>query len=196
MKTGLTADEQGLAKAMRLALEPNERELAEESFSELVKRLLGRDTMSVKVPSPAPEPTPQVVEQKDIFAAIIEGMRITAASPQSKRTSELQAWLGDTELPAKNWRDINAGLVEAMILLNRKDFVVSRGYVSPNDQRAKADGSLYPKHAYRKLSDGSFLFLHSSANSHIQRSRGMLRELGVALKTLHVAYRNETFDLP
>ena len=84
-----------------------------------------------------------------------------------------------------------------MILLGRKKFVEDKGYIFPTNQsRAKRDGSLYPPHAYRQLSDGSFLFLHESANNHLQRSRRMLEELEVAPRTLRVVYRSDTFYLP
>ena len=197
MKTGLTADEQGLAKAIRLALEPNERELAEESFADLAERLLGIATVSVSLSKPEPEPEPAATEQKDIFAAIVEGVRKTAPNQRGNRSSDLQAWLGDTELKATSWRDINSGIVEAMIVLGRKSFVSSRGYISPNNQaRVKGDGTLYPASAYRQLSDGDFLFLHDGASSHMQKSRHMLRELGVPYGTLRVCYREDTIYLP
>ena len=193
LREGFTKDEKGLKKAMQLTLEPNERELAEASFTELAKHLLGIDAAPV---TPEPESEPEKTAEQYVLAAITDGMRVTTSNTRSKHVWELRAWLGEVELPVKNWRDINAGIVEVMILLGRRDFVSSRGYVSPSDQRAKSDGSLYPKHAHRKLSDGSFLFLHTSANSHLQQSRKMLKELGVPPKTLHITYRDKTFYLP
>jgi len=191
----LTADEQGLAKAMRLALEPNERELAEESFTDLAERLLGIATVSLSPPKPEPEPV--ATEQKDVFTAIVEGIRRTTPNQRGNRSSDLQAWLGETELEATSWRDINSGIVEAMIVLGRKSFVSSRGYISPNNRsRAKGDGTLYPTSAYRRLSDGDFLFLHDGASGHIQKSRRMLKELGVPYGTLRVCYREDTLYLP
>ena len=193
MQTGFTADEKGLARAIQLTLEPNERDLAEASFAELAKQLLGIDLPTTK-PSPDPEPLP--VEQ-DAVGAIIEGMHKTAPSQRGNRSSELQAWLGETELPAMNWRDINSGLVEAMIALGRKEFVEAKGYIFPTNQsRVKSNGELYPTSAYRQLSDGDFLFLHDGANGHMQKSRHMLKELGVSPRTLRVCYRKETFYLP
>ncbi len=195
MKTGLTADEQGLAKAIRLALEPNERELAEESFADLAKRLLGIDAVPVKPSNP--EPKPDVAGEKDVLAAIVEGVRKTTPSQRSNRSSELQAWLGDTKLEATSWRDINSGIVEAMIMLGQKSFVSSRGHIFPtNESRAKGDGTLYPTSAYRQLSDGDFLFLHDSANNHVQRSRRMLEQLDVPPRAMRVVYRGDTFNLP
>ena len=192
LREGFTKDEKGLKKALQLTLEPNERELAEASFTELAKHLLGIDAAPAE---PDLEPTPEV--PKDALAAIVEGMHKTASNQRGNRSSELRAWLGETELPATNWRDINSGIVEAMILLGRKKFVEDKGYIFPTNQsRAKRDGSLYPPHAYRQLSDGSFLFLHESANNHLQRSRRMLEELEVAPRTLRVVYRNDTFYLP
>ena len=202
MQTGLTPDEQGLRKAMRLALEPNERELAEESFGELATRLgiaAKPAERSDPKPNPANPSTPEttVVAQSDAFTALIDGMQKTAPGQRSSRSSELRAWLNDTELPAANWRDINAGIVEAMMTLGRKGFVSSRGYIfSTNQSRAKSDGKLYPTSAYRQLSDGHFLFLHDSANNHLQRSRRMLEELGVSPRTMRVVYRGDTFYLP
>lgn len=197
LQAGFTADEKGLARAVQLTLEPNERELAEESLAELAKRLLGVDPLPVKPPEPKPEPKPRKVEQEDVFAAIIEGMRKTTPNQRGNRSSELQAWLGDTELEATSWRDINSGIVEAMITLGRKDFASSRGYIFPTNQsRAKGDGTLYPTSAYRRLSDGDFLFLHDSANNHVQRSRRMLEELEVPPRTMRVVYRGDTFNLP
>lgn len=196
MKAGLTADKQGLTKAMRLALEPNERELAEEFFAELAKRLLGIDTVPIE-PNPAPEPKPVAVEPKDVFAAITEGMRKTSPNQRGNRSSDLQAWLGETELIATSWRDVNSGIVEAMILLGRKSFVSERGWIFPTNQsRVKGDGILYPASAYRRLSDGDFLFLHDSANNHLKRSRRMLEELDVPPRTMRVHYRGDTFFLP
>lgn len=193
---GFTKDETGLTRAVQLTLEPNERELAEESFAELAQRLLGVEVTSVTPSKPKVEPESVENGPSNVFSAIVEGMRVTTSSTRSKHIWELKAWLGGAELPARNWRDINAGIVEAMILLGRKNYVSDRGYVSPSDQRAKGDGSLYPKHAHRRLSDGSFLFLHSSANSHIQQSRKMLEKLGIPAKTLRIAYRDKTFYLP
>lgn len=193
MKAGLTADEQGLTKAMRLALEPNERELAEESFVDLAERLLGMTTVSV---SSRAEPEPAAAEG-DVFAAIVEGISKTTPTRRGNRSSDLQAWLGETELKATSWRDVNSGIVEAMIVLGRKSFVSGRGHIFPtNRSRAKGDGTLYSTSAYRQLSDGDFLFLHDSANNHVQRSRRMLEELEVPPRTLRVVYRGDTFNLP
>ena len=193
MKTGLTADENGLTKAIKLALEPNERELAEESFAELAQKLLGIDTPPVKLNrEPKPEPTGQAAA-----SAIIEGIRRTTLNQRGNRSSELQAWLGETKLPATNWRDINSGIVEAMLALGRKTFVEDKGYIfSTNQSRVKGNGELYPTSAYRQLSDGSFLFLNESASSHMQKSRRMLEELEIPPRTLRVCYREDTFYLP
>lgn len=193
LREGFTKDEKGLKRAVQLTLEPNERELAGESFAELAKSLLGIDTVPV---NPRPEPEPKPIKP-DAISAIVEGMHKTSPNQRGNRSSELQAWLGETELPAANWRDINSGIVEAMITLGRKTFVEDKGYIFPTNQsRAKRDGSLYPTHAYRQLSDGSFLFLHESANNHLQRSRQMLEDLEVAPRTLRVCYREDTFHLP
>jgi hypothetical protein len=197
LREGFALDEKGLTKAIQLTLEPNERELAEESFAELTKRLLGIDRAPKELPDPEPESTPEMVEQKDVLAAIIEGMRKTAPNQRGKRSSELQAWLGDTELQATSWRDINSGIVEAMIALDRKGFAAGKGQIFPTDQsRVKSNGSLYPKHAYRQLSDKSFLFVHYGANAHMQISRRMLTELAIPHGTIRVHYRGDTFYLP
>lgn len=198
LRAGFTADEKGLTRAVQLTLEPNERELAEESFTELTKRLLGVDPpVPVKPPKPEPEPKPQKVEQEDVFAAIIEGIRKTTPNQRGNRSSELQAWLGDTELEATSWRDINAGIVEAMLLLGCKKLVIDKGQIFPTNQsRAKSDGSLYPRHAYRQLSDETFLFLHYGANAHMRISRQMLKALEVPSRAMRVVYRGDTFDLP
>ena len=181
-----------MKRALQLTLEPNERELAEASFTELAKHLLGIDAAPTE---PDPEPKPEV--PIDALAAITEGMHKTAPSQRGNRSSELQAWLGETELPATNWRDVNSGIVEAMISVGRKKFVEDKGYISPTNQsRVKSNGELYPTSAYRQLSDGSFLFLNESASSHMQKSRRMLEELEVAPRTLRVVYRNDTFYLP
>lgn len=202
LQAGFTADEKGLTRAIQLTLEPNERELAEESFGELALRL-GIATEPAERPDPEPNPVnprvpePAVIAQLDVFTALIDGMHKTAPGQRSSRSSELRAWLNDTELPAANWRDINAGIVEAMMTLDRKRFVNDRGYIFPTNQsRAKSDGKLYPTSAYRQLSDGDFLFLHDSANNHIQRSRRMLEELGVSPRAMRIVYRGDTFYLP
>ncbi len=196
LEEGFTPDERGLAKAVQLTLEPNERELAEEEFEELARRLLRIDAPSPDVAS-QPQITKNQVKPGDACAAITEGMRRTAPSQRKSRSSELTAWLGETELSATNWRDINTGIVEAMIALGQKDFVVSKGYIYKTQQeRTKRGGELYPPNAYRALSDGDFLFLHESANSHIQKIRRMLEELEVPPRTLRVVFRKETFFLP
>ena len=193
LREGFTKDEKGLKRALQLTLEPNERELAEKSFAELAEKLLGIDMTPVNlILKPEPEPIKQ-----DAVSAIIEGMYKTTPNQRGNRSSELQAWLGETELPAANWRDINSGIVEAMILLGRKTFVEDKGYIFPTNQsRVKGNGELYPTSAYRQLSDGSFLFLNESALSHIQKSRRMLEELEVLPRTLRVVYRGDTFYLP
>ena len=193
LREGFTKDEKGLQRAVQLTLEPNERELAEESFADLAKRLLGISTAPVK---PNLEPKPEMMEQ-DALSAIVEGMRKTTPNQRGNRSSELKAWLGETELPASNWRDINSGIVEAMILLGRKKFVEEKGYIFPTNQsRVKGNSELYPAHYYRQLSDGSFLFLHESAKNHLQRSRRMLEELEVSPRTLRICYRGDTLYLP
>ncbi len=193
LRAGFTEDEQGLKRAVQLTLEPNERELAEESFAELAKKLLGVDAASV---NPAPKSKTEPVKQ-DAIAAITEGMRKTTPNQRGNRSSELRAWLGETELPAANWRDINSGIVEAMIMLGRKTFVEGKGYIFPTNQsRVKGNGELYPTSAYRELSDGSFLFLNESASSHMQKSRRMLEELEIPPRALRICYREDTFYLP
>lgn len=124
-------------------------------------------------------------------------MHKTNPNQRGNRSSELQAWLDETELPASNWRDINSGIVEAMIMLGRKAFIEDKGYIFPTNQsRVKGNGELYPTSAYRQLSDGSFLFLNDGANGHMQKSRHMLKELAVSPGTLRICYRGDTLYLP
>ena len=202
LQAGFTADEKGLARAVQLTLEPNERELAEQSFGELAVRL-GVATKPVERPDPRPNPVeppspePAPTAESDVFAALIDGMNKTVPGQRSSRSSELRAWLNDTELPAANWRDISAGIVEAMILLDHGHIINRFVQIFPSDQtRTKRDGSFYPKHAFRQLSDGSFIYLHLSADDHVKQSVKMLRELGVPSGVLRTEYRNETLYLP
>jgi hypothetical protein len=84
-----------------------------------------------------------------------------------------------------------------MIALERRDFVVQKGYIHQTPRgRVKSNGKLYPPSAYRQLSNGDFLFLHNSASGHLQKIRRMLEELKVPPRTLRIAYRGKTYFLP
>jgi hypothetical protein len=73
---GFTPDAKGLARAIALTLEPNERELAEKAFDDLAKRLLNIDAAPPPTP-PQSTVVPGPIKPVDACKTIIEGMRCT-----------------------------------------------------------------------------------------------------------------------
>jgi hypothetical protein len=202
LQEGFAATAKGLAKAIDLTLEPNERELAEEEFAEISKRLLGvSSNMQIQAPRVEIEKPTYVVgqSQNEIVEAIRRGIEVSKAyrRQRQKKEEELEAYLVGQPLEINGWRDLNAGIAEAMIILGHQDYLAGRNLLNQSRQeRRKADGSPYPPSGYRELSNGEFLFLHASAETHKQRIKQMLLELQVSEETLIVVYQKKTSTLP
>lgn len=201
LREGFAANAKGLAKAIELTLEPNERELAEEEFEEIAKRLFGgsSETQTKTLLPKTPTRSASTQSSDDVITAIRQGIEISQAFRRHRQRTEveLEAHLQNQRLEVNGWRDLNAGIAEAMLVLGYRDYLASRNVLNQSrDERRKSDGSTYPLSGYRELSNGEFLFLHASAETHKQRIRQMLTELGVADQTLKIIYKGNTTVLP
>lgn len=186
---GFTKDSKGLQKAIQLTLEPNERELAEEAFDELASRLL-------EAASNLPPEVDSVVND-DLIETIIKGIEASSPAIKNSRASNLRAWIGSKELSAKNWRDIHAGIAEALLLLGKERHLERLDFVfSSMNERRKSSGEPYPASAYRRLKNGKYLFLSWNAKNHKRRSQRLLELLGASDNLIRVVYNDEEYFLP
>lgn len=204
---GFSKDKLGIEMAVQYVLDANERQLAEDNLEHLVKRLLeGEETELIhavvnredktETPSAESVPTQSQTPLSEVERAIIEGIVRSRQYTSERGGADVQAWLGDEPLEATSWRDIHAGLAEAMLTLNDKAVEeLTQIYVSITEKR-KGNGETYPPSGYRQLSDGRFIFLHASAASHQRRILDLLTHLNITSQRLKVAYRGETFYLP
>lgn len=201
LAAGFTADEKGLGRAIELTLEPNERELAQEAFTELAKRLLG---ISLETQPKSARPTlssqPATdLERSGVLEAIRRGVELSKTFRKQRQTAdvELEAYLAGQPLDVTSWRDLNAGIAEAMLFLGHRDFLAAQGVLNKKvNERQRASGEPYPAHAYRRLSNDELLFLHAGASDHARRIRRMLLALEMPQKVLKVRHQKETYALP
>ena len=177
----------GLKKTIGNELDANERKLADAHFDELAERILG---------TPLPKPLPQTAQIDDVERAIVEGVVRSRAFTSDRGGADVQAWLADELLEATSWRDIHAGLAEAMIALDDTALEELTQIYSSIDERRKGDGTTYPPSGYRQLSNGRFIFLHNSANGHQRKSKQLLEHLGVKPQSFKVVYKGQTLYLP
>ena len=179
---GFSNDRKGLETAVQYALEPNERELAEESLDELARRLLPSINASVV--------------STDTESAVKEGIELTSSKKNSTQKSALRAWINGEELSATSWRDMNAGTVEALLLLSTDWSKEVKHLYRTTEEHRKASGEPYKADAYRQMSNGYYLLLHASADAHQNRARRMLEAVGAPPKLIRIVYKNEEFFLP
>lgn len=183
LEEGFTHDKKGLKKAIELTLEPNERELAEEEFPVLCQRILA-------LPATNGSETP-------VFDLIHEGIKRTVPRTRKSKASNLEAWIGDEKLPAVNWRDITAGLVESLILQGKVHELAKRKYIFPSmGERLRSSGEPYPPNSYRPLSNGQYVFLHMGAEGHQRRCKQLLHLLEAPKGIIRVRYEDDTVKLP
>ncbi len=188
---GFTQDEAGLKKAIQLTLEPNEKELALESLLELSRKLLGApgDT--------PPSPQPLSKESADLTEALKAGIASTKPLKRKGAPSDIKVWVGDDEVEASSWRDVTCGIAETLLMLDKEPLLKSTGLVNCDvNERTKANGDVYEVSAYRELSNGHFLFIHSSAKAHERQSRRLLELINAPARLMRVIYNNEEFYLP
>jgi hypothetical protein len=200
LAAGFTADEKGLGRAIELTLEPNERELAQEAFAELVKRLLGVSS-SLPHPPAALIDTPEVTDESSdrVIDAIRQGIETSKAfrRQSQKAKAELEAYLAGQSLEVSGWRDITAGIAEAALVMGYRDYLTKYGLLNVSrDERRKADGLPYPPSAYRQLSSGEFLYFNGDAAFQQRHIRQMLITLDSAPEVLQVTYLGKTYSLP
>ena len=189
---GFTQDEAGLKKAIQLTLEPNEKELALESLPELNRKLLKPS----KEISTAPI-TPNANELPSLLEALKSGLAMTKPTKKKGTPSDIKVWVSGDEVGAFSWRDVTCGIAEALLILGEKSALESTELVySDEREHKKKNGDAYPPHAYRKLSDGRFMFVHFSATDHARRCKKMLKLIDAPAQIIRVVYENEEFDLP
>ena len=199
---GFSKDRAGLETAIKYELDPDERQLAEAEFEVLHKRLLGdlpsTSEVSARQSNPkttTPQPLPSSLEA--IKQAIIAGINSTQALQRTRETSNFTARIDEQVLNAMSWRDIHAGIAEALISLNRQDILNSLLHVhSSMDERRKHGREPYPKIAYRQLGNGSFIFLHYGAQGHRRKCLELLEALGVHEPFIEVTYKGVLEHLP
>jgi predicted type IV restriction endonuclease len=211
---GFSKDKLGIEMAVQYVLDANERQLAEDNLEHLVKRLLNdeetepidtvvnqeqedeTETPSTETLSVESVPTQSQTSLSEVERAIVEGIVRSRAFTSERGGADVQAWLGDEPLEATSWRDIHAGLAEAMLALEDKAVEeLTQIYGSVTEKR-KGDGTTYPPSGYRQLSNGRFIFLHAGASTHQRKILGLLTHLNITSQRLKVTYRGETFYLP
>lgn len=199
LEEGFAPNERGLAKAIELTLEPNERELAEEEFAEIAKRLLGVSseppTKGQSLKNPARNSPAQ--SNNDVVEAIRQGIETSKALRKQRPEVDFEAHLAGQRLEINGWRDLNAGIAEAMLVFGLRDHLIKRNLLnSSTEERRKQDGTPYPPYEYRELRNGEFLFIHGNTLYQKRRINQMLDELNVPSAVLHVKSHGETVILP
>ena len=125
---------------------------------------------------------------------------IQKTSPQTRKegkSSGLEASVGDEKVQAASWRDIHAGIAEALLILGHGELLKQNVYIyQDSEERRMTNGKPYDPSAYRKLSDGRFLFLHYSAKDHIGRIKKLLRAVDAPSGIISANYKESEFDLP
>ncbi len=183
MQEGFTRDLKGLKRAIELTLEANERELANREFNELAARILSYQDANT--------PT-----KEDTISILRECMRL-ASETSGARSSDFEASLHGEPLETRSWRDFHGGLAEAFLKLGRQEELeqITRTY-SNTFERLKESGVPYPESAYRRLSNGRWLFTHMSATAHANICNSLLKKLSVPKKSISIKYRSENIQLP
>ena len=96
-----------------------------------------------------------------------------------------------------SWRDVTCGIAEALLILNKRSVLEEIGLANKHlNERTKGDGSIYPLNAYRKLSDGTYLFLHAGAVAHSKHCKKMLNLINAPAQVIRIIYKTEEFYLP
>jgi predicted type IV restriction endonuclease len=152
-------------------------------------RSLILDLLNPLHPTPKP-PTP-------VLDALRHGITTTKPPLRTATKAEVKIKLEGADLAASSWRDLHAGIAEAFLLLGMTDALEEHDHVyHRTDERRKGDGSPYPKHGYRQLSNGKYLFLHMGAKAHLARSRRLLEVLGITKGAVEVVYKGQSYALP
>lgn len=133
----------------------------------------------------------------DVIDVLRRGIAMSAPPKRAAKSSGLRAWLNGEPCEAMSWRDLHAGAAEALLLLGQEDVLRSNDFVYDTPtERKKESGQPYPISAYRRLSNGKYLYLHASAEGHKSRALHLFRLLGVPEMSLKVSYKGSTFQLP
>ncbi|GIW25324.1 hypothetical protein [Meiothermus sp.] len=183
LQEGFTKDIKGLKRAIELTLEANERELANDQLDELATRILGQ---TINPPS----------LEKGITFILRECMNLVGENA-GLRSSDFLASMHGERIEARSWRDFHSGLAEVFLKLGRQEDLeqITQIYSTPTE-RLKANGEPYPESAYRKLSNGRWLYTHLSAKDHMRICNTLLKELSIPTKSIKILYRSEEFELP
>lgn len=140
-------------------------------------------------------------ESSDLIEALKAGIAYTKTTQKQGTPSDLRVWVGRDEVAASvaasSWRDVTCGIAEALLILDKRPVLEETRLVNKHlDERTKDDGSIYPPHAYRKLSDGTYLFLHAGAVAHSKRCKKMLNLINAPAQVIRIIYKGEEFYLP
>ncbi len=192
MLTGFEKSESGLNLAIKYTLDNNDRQLAETHFEILSNLVLlnGNSPCSPNAISNHGED-----ESEKILQLLRE--KIEQVSQNSKHKNIEITKLNDSEIEAKNWRDILVGVVEALISLNKEESISSKDmYESLIHGKIKKTGEPYPENAYRQLSNGKYLFVGMNHITSQQKINGYLNELNISKGILEITYENKNYNLP
>ena len=184
LSDGFTRDEKGLRRAIQLTLEPNERALAENSIRHLAYKLLGISSVEEKVPT------------SNSTDLIRQGIQVTAPVARQSKTFDFEVEIDGVRLPARNWRDLTSGLVEALLRLNKIDGLYGKYIYSSMSERVTDTGKPYPPSAYRRLSSGAYLYVHFSADGHQRLCKQLLQRMAVTQGALNIRFGNQRIRLP
>jgi len=192
LSTGFEKSEAGLKLAIQYTLENNERQLAETHFEILSNLVLlnGNHPGSPNAISNHGE------DESDEILQLLRD-KIEQASQHSKHENIEIAELNNSEIKAKNWRDILEGVIETLIALEPESSISSKDmYESVSTGKIKKNGELYPDDAYRQLSNGKYLFVGQNHIATEQKINGYLNELNISKGILEITYKDNHYDLP
>ncbi len=125
---------------------------------------------------------------------------IQKTSPHTRKegkSSGLEAFVDNEKVQAASWRDIHAGIAEAFLILGHGELLEESAHIyRSTEERRMTNGKTYPPSAYRKLSDGRFLFLHYSSKDHLGRIKKLLRAVNAPSGVISANYKENEFALP
>lgn len=192
LPTGFEKSEAGLKLAIQYTLDNDERQLAKTHF-EILSNLVLLNENDSSSPNAISNHKP---DESDKIIQLLR-QEIELASEHSKQEKIEIAKLNNSKLKVKNWRDILVGVIETLIVLNKQASISSTDmHDSPTHGKIKKTGEPYPENAYRKLSNGKYLFVGMNHITFQQKINSYLQEFNLSKGILDITYENKNYKLP